>query len=95
MSIGKFLCAYLLLMNLLTFIIFGMDKTTAIKHQRRVKERTLLFLSGIGGWTGGWMAMFLFRHKIKDYGFLPYMIFISLSWLIGIVVFLTLNPKGT
>jgi uncharacterized membrane protein YsdA (DUF1294 family) len=91
MTIEMFLCAYLLLINLLTFILFGLDKAKASTHSWRIPEKTLLLLSFAAGFPGGWLAMLLFRHKIKDFSFLPYMILITLSWLIGIIVFLRLN----
>jgi uncharacterized membrane protein YsdA (DUF1294 family) len=34
------------------------------------------------------MAMLLFRHKIKDRSFLPYIILITIVWIIVIIVFL-------
>ena len=88
MSIEKFLCVYLLLLNVLTFTLFGIDKKKAISHAWRIPEKTLLLFSFIGGFVGAWLAMFFFRHKIKDKGFLPYVILLSMIWLIGIVVFL-------
>lgn len=91
MTIQKFLCAYFILSNLLAIIVFGIDKFKAVTHSWRISEKTLLLLSFAGGFSGGWLAMFLFRHKIKDHSFLPYMILITLSWLIGIIVFLRLN----
>jgi uncharacterized membrane protein YsdA (DUF1294 family) len=91
MSIVKFPCAYLLLINLLTFIVFGLDKAKAATRTWRIPEKTLLLLSFIGGFPGAWLAMSLFRHKIKDFSFLPFMILITLSWLIGFIVFLRLH----
>lgn len=52
------------LMSGVTFLVFGADKWMAGHARgRRVPERTLLLLSALGGWPGGWAAMRVFRHK--------------------------------
>ncbi len=88
MSMNKFLCVYLFFINLLTFIVFCLDKIKAKSGGWRIPERTLLLLSLSGGFPGGWMAMILGRHKVKDLSFLPFMVFITLAWIIVIIVFL-------
>ena len=57
--------AYLLLLSLITFIAYGVDKKKAIKGKYRTKEKTLLSLSFFGGAFGGYPAMLIFRHKTK------------------------------
>ena len=91
MTISTFFCVYLILINSLTFIAFGFDKFKAIAHLWRIPEKILILLALLGGLVGGWIAMLLFRHKIKDHSFLPFMMLITVSWLIGIIVFLTLK----
>ena len=54
---------YILLINLITFIVFAMDKKKARRKQWRVPESTLLFLSLMGGGFGGLLSMYIFRHK--------------------------------
>ena len=64
----KFIPIYLGIINLITFIFFGIDKLAAIKNRSRIKIVTLLGLSFIGGSVGGLLGMYLFRHKTqKDY----------------------------
>ena len=57
--------AYLLLLSLITFIAYGIDKKKAVKKKYRTKEKTLLSLSFFGGAFGGYPAMLIFRHKTK------------------------------
>lgn len=57
--------SYLVLLSLITFIAYRMDKKKAEKGQWRTKEKTLLFLSFLGGAFGGYPAMLIFRHKTK------------------------------
>lgn len=92
MSIGKFVCVYLIIINLITFILFGLDKAKAILHKWRIPEKTLILFSFFGGILGALFAMIFFNHKLKDKAFLSYFILTMLVWLIGIIVFLTLNP---
>ena len=53
----------LLGVNLLTFLIYGLDKLLAIKRRRRVPEATLLTLSFLAGSLGAMLGMALFHHK--------------------------------
>jgi len=54
---------YLVLVNLASFILYGMDKSYAKKGARRIPERTLLFWAWIGGSIGAFLGMRLFHHK--------------------------------
>lgn len=61
---------YLLAVNLLTFLAYGLDKWKAVhngqrsKHQsRRIPEASLLLLALLGGSLAALLAMRLFRHK--------------------------------
>lgn len=60
---------YLIIINIITFFIYGIDKYLAIKNFRRVSEFTLFFLSFIGGPLGAILGMFIFRHKTKKIKF--------------------------
>ena len=59
---------FLLLINVITFLVFGLDKWKARRKEknekvRRVPERTLLLLAALGGSVGALLAMKAFRHK--------------------------------
>ena len=54
---------YLLLLNVITFIIYGVDKYKAKRNKWRIPETTLLMLAAVGGSIGAWMAMRVFHHK--------------------------------
>lgn len=56
---------YLVFVNIMTFILFGIDKWKAIHDKWRIQESTLLFFSFMGGATGGLLGMNLFHHKIR------------------------------
>ena len=56
---------WLVLLSLIAFIAYGVDKKKAEKGKWRTKEKTLLLLSFLGGAFGGYPAMLIFRHKTK------------------------------
>ena len=61
----KYILIYLIIINLITFIVFALDKIYAIKKKWRYKEVSLLGMCLVGGAIGGFLAMHLFRHKTK------------------------------
>lgn len=63
------LILYLLLINLLTFIVFYRDKRLAVQHRYRISEFTLLFLCALGGSLGGLLSMIRFHHKTRHLKF--------------------------
>ena len=54
---------YLVVINLLTLVIYGIDKLLAILHKVRVMELVLFLLAFIGGGLGALLGMLIFRHK--------------------------------
>ena len=56
---------YLLAVNLITFVLFGIDKAKAKRNKWRIKESTLLIAAAIGGSYGALLGMFFFHHKTR------------------------------
>lgn len=56
---------YLIAVNLLAFVSFGIDKQKAKTHQWRISEKTLLGIAVCGGSLGAICGMRMFRHKTK------------------------------
>ncbi len=56
--------------NLLAFIVFGLDKKKAEKDKWRVPESTLIMLAVLGGSAGALAGMLVFRHKTKKAKFM-------------------------
>ena len=64
----RILLIYLGIMNLVTFIVFAIDKANARANRSRIRIVTLLGLSFAGGSVGGLIAIYLLHHKTqKDY----------------------------
>ena len=56
---------YFLAVNVLTFVVYGVDKWKARHGRWRVPEAFLLGLAAVSGSVGAWLAMQLFRHKTQ------------------------------
>ena len=65
----KYVMYYLVGMNILTFLIFGLDKYKAVHKMYRIRISTLLGLSALGGAIGGWVGMNVFHHKTRVWYF--------------------------
>ncbi len=85
-----FLPIYLVLvlvMSLITFIFYAVDKRKAKKGAWRIPEATLLLLSFFFGALGGYLGMITLHHKTKHWYFQVVNIF-SLAIHIVIAVIL-------
>lgn len=60
---------YLGVINILCFIVYGLDKLKAKYHKWRISEKTLLLLAIVGGAYGSYLAMILFHHKTRKFIF--------------------------
>ena len=56
-------------MNLITFIVYGIDKRKAKKRLWRIPEATLIGLALMGGSVGAFLGMKFFHHKTKHIKF--------------------------
>ena len=54
---------YLLAINAVTFLLYGMDKYKAKKDKWRISEATLLTMAARGGSIGAWGGMRIWHHK--------------------------------
>ena len=54
---------YLIGVNVLAFLVYGIDKWRAKKGKWRISEATLLLLAVIGGSLGAWLGMKVWHHK--------------------------------
>lgn len=71
---------YLLIINIITFIIYGIDKYKSIKHKYRISEATLIILAILGGPFGAFLGMIIFHHKTKKKKFMIIPV-IMLMWV--------------
>ena len=76
---------YLIVSNIVTFLVYGIDKWKAKQGSWRISEATLLILAVIGGSIGALLGMKVWRHKTQHKKFkygLPLILIIQII-LIG------------
>ena len=61
---------YLLILNLIAFLLIGLDKQLALQQKRRISEKTLLTFVFFGGTIGSGLGMVIFRHKTAKRSYL-------------------------
>ncbi|MCI6161489.1 MAG: DUF1294 domain-containing protein [Prevotellaceae bacterium] len=54
---------YLLVINVIAFFLYGIDKRKAIHFKWRIPEIELLGVAVIGGSIGAWFGMKVWHHK--------------------------------
>ena len=69
---------YYIIITVITFLLYGFDKISAIYAMRRTPEKTLHLLAFAGGVFGAWVGMILFRHKKNKLSFILLLILASL-----------------
>ncbi len=61
--------AYLVLINLITFVLYGVDKHKAKHNHFRIPEMTLLLCGYFGGAYGAAAGMRVWHHKTRKWKF--------------------------
>jgi uncharacterized membrane protein YsdA (DUF1294 family) len=61
--IANALLYYLIVINIVTFLVYGIDKWKAKQGSWRISEATLLILAVIGGSIGALLGMKIWHHK--------------------------------
>lgn len=78
----QILSYYLIAVNVLAFVLMGIDKRRAKKNAWRIPEKTLFLPAIFDGALGGVAGMRLFRHKTRHwyfkYGF-PLLLLLQLA----------------
>lgn len=85
------IASYVLLINVIAFILYGVDKSRAVNHKHRIPEWVLLWLARLGGGIGCWLGMRFFHHKKKHSKFqilIP--LWISI-WMVILVLIIALG----
>ena len=88
-SLPHFAALLLLLLNVFSFIIYGVDKWKAQHKKERISERTLLVCGALAGGWGACLGMVVWNHKTSHRRFrylIPLFVVIQtiqLLWLAG------------
>ena len=65
MTTKQIIIIYLIVINVVTFFLYGIDKWKAKRSKWRIPEVTLLGLAVIGGSIGAWLGMKVWHHKTQ------------------------------
>ena len=79
-------------LNIVTLVLFGIDKYLAIHNRYRISEKSLLFLTIIGGSIGAISAQKLFRHKTIKFKYVLRIIILVQITVITIALYFSLLP---
>ena len=85
------LWGYLILINLIAFALYGIDKRRAKQGAWRISEYTLLLVALLGGSLGALLGMRYFHHKTRHRKFrygVPLILLLQLG--LGLYLFLLL-----
>lgn len=89
LKLKYFFFIYLLIINLVTFITYLLDKRYAIKDKQRISEQNLMLLALLGGAFGAHLSMGIFRHKTKHLKFTINVPLLEIIWLIITFYYIT------
>ena len=79
MAVKQGFALFLMIWNLVVFLVYGLDKGKARKGSYRISEKTLLMMTYVGGGLGAWAGGTHFRHKTQKKYF-------QLAWALGVLI---------
>ena len=86
--LSDIILCYLFFINVLGFILMGLDKYKARRRKWRIPERTLFLAAILGGSAGSILGMQIFRHKTRHTAFVIGMPCILIIQIILAILFL-------
>ena len=92
-TIDTIIIGYAIVINVITLLMYGIDKWKAKHSKWRIPEATLLIMAAVGGSIGAWMGIKLFHHKTLHKKFkygVPGIFLIQL----GIILFIYLKTNN-
>ena len=81
--------SYLVVINTVTFFVYGIDKWKAKRAKWRIEESTLLWWAAFGGSLGALLGMKVWHHKTlhKKFKYGVPAILIAQIVIIGVIVY--------
>ncbi|EXX59076.1 hypothetical protein RhiirA1_151714 [Rhizophagus irregularis] len=84
----------IVVINVVTWFVFWFDKQQSKLHNWRTPERELLWWLWTTGVFGGWLSMFVCRHKIRKQSFITKALLFTVFNLTWFLLYLILDlPK--
>lgn len=85
---SKIAIIYLIIINVIALIAYGIDKYKAKHNRWRIPEATLILMAFLGGALGAFLGMYLFRHKTQHWKFRILVPLALILWIAAIVYYL-------
>ena len=90
MNVILWIIIYLIIVNVVGFLMMGADKSRARRRAWRIPEAHLFIVALIGGSLGACLGMYIFRHKTRHWYFvwgLPIILVIQIVLIIFLIFF--------
>ena len=87
----KNIIIYLIVINIIGFLIMFIDKQKAKKGAWRIPEKTIFIITALGGGIGTIAGMYLFRHKTQKLNFIIGLPLITILEIILVIYYLFFN----
>ncbi len=87
----KNIIIYLIVINIIGFLIMFIDKQKAKKGAWRIPEKTIFIITALGGGIGTIAGMYLFRHKTQKLNFIIGLPLITILEIILAIYYLFFN----
>ena len=84
----RIILIYFVIINLVAFILFGIDKWRARNNAWRISEATLFLIALIGGSVGAKIGMHVWHHKTQH---LSFVIGIPMIILLQVILFVVIT----
>ena len=88
LSVQTFLIGYVIIINVIGFLLMGIDKLKARRRGFRIPEATLFIIALIGGSIGSILGMYLFRHKTRHRTFtigMPAILIVQIIFILVLI----------
>ena len=78
---------YLIIINIIGFLVMYIDKQKAKKGKWRIPEKTIFIITVLGGGIGTISGLYAFRHKTQKLHFTIGLPTITILEIIGVIYF--------
>ncbi|MFV0599453.1 MAG: DUF1294 domain-containing protein [Bacteroidales bacterium] len=78
---------YLIIINIISILVFTIDKVQAKNQKQRIPEKILHLLEALGGVFGIILTMYVIHHKSSKWQYYIITFIILIAWILGFQYF--------